>query len=153
MKKQPQISAGKRNWFHAAGIRWLTLGFVLFLGLIFFWADRGSLPGPIVALYAFPQGDKVGHFVLYGLLSFLLCLGFPNLSLKIRGRSIPAGLLIALTVALVEEASQALFQTRTASLADLASGWLGALLFAWAAAAILSAQSARLSAPNLRRHP
>ena len=35
-------------------------------------ADADSLPRSIEALVDYPGGDKVGHFILFGILSFLL---------------------------------------------------------------------------------
>jgi hypothetical protein len=137
MKTQSPISATKNHSFPVAGFRWLTLGFVFFLALIFFWADRGMLPKLIVWLYAFPQGDKAGHFVLYGLLSFLLALSFPAWQIRAGKLVLPASLLAVLTVALVEELSQAFISTRSASLLDLAAGWLGALAMGCAARLVI----------------
>jgi polysaccharide biosynthesis protein VpsQ len=133
MKTQLQISAKKINAFPVAGFRWLTLGFVIFLALVFVWADRGSLPKAIVWLYAFPEGDKAGHFGLYGLLSFLLALSFPAWQVRAGRLVLPASLLVVLMVALGEEFSQAFFSTRSASLLDIAAGWLGALVMGYAA--------------------
>jgi hypothetical protein len=92
-------------------------------------ADLGRLPGFLAAVYAFPDGDKVGHFVLYGVLAFLLVIALP--SGKARGRwktpLLACGLLV---VAIgVEEISQILLATRSADVLDFACSVLGVALF------------------------
>ncbi len=110
-------------------LKWPTLLFIILLVLIVIAADRGSLPGFLVALYAFPYGDKTGHFVLTGLLSLLV-----NLSVlsgpgrRTIRRVIIASLLVAGVVAL-EEFSQNLFPSRHASWSDLASSLAGIAVF------------------------
>lgn len=49
--------------------------FTIFILVIIILADTGSL-GFLAFLYNFPYGDKAGHFILYGILSFLLNLTF-----------------------------------------------------------------------------
>jgi hypothetical protein len=46
---------------HRTVFRVLTLVFILALGLIVTWANRGDMPRLIALLYAFPAGDKIGH--------------------------------------------------------------------------------------------
>jgi VanZ family protein len=140
MKARPQNSAKKNNPFPVAGFRWLTLGFAIFLALVFFWADRGSIPAPLVRLYAFPEGDKAGHFVLNGRLSVLLVLSFPGREIRAGRIVLPARLVAVLALAVVEELSQAFFNTRSASLLDLAAGWLGALVMGYAARLVIDHQ-------------
>jgi len=93
---------------------------------VIFLADNGSLPHSIRAIYDFPNGDKVGHFILFGLLSFVLTQAFlasqPN---PRRQRvAVSIGLILALFIAL-EEWSQQFFSTRTFDLFDLLAGYLG----------------------------
>lgn len=116
-------------------MKWLTLIFFVFIAAVVVAADEGRLPALIVALYAFPAGDKVGHFVLFGLLAFLL-----GLSLPLAGPPRPwltlaaAGMVLAVLVG-AEEWSQSYFANRHASWADLASSYAGILSFtclAWA---------------------
>ena len=93
----------------------------VFIAAIVVLADQGRLPGIIAALYDFPNGDKVGHFLLMGGLSLLVNLALPARPLR---HHILASLLVAALVAL-EEASQAWFGTRHAELADLAASLAG----------------------------
>ena len=55
--------------------KWLllaTLLFALFIVAIVVVANLDKFPKPLKYLYDFPGGDKVGHFSLFGILSFLL---------------------------------------------------------------------------------
>ena len=53
-------------------MKWLAFAFVAFILAVIVGADMGILPEAIHRLYDFPNGDKVGHFVLYGILTLLL---------------------------------------------------------------------------------
>jgi VanZ family protein len=107
----------------------LALLYIAFLLAIAYWADTGSMPEVIKVLFRFPNGDRVGHFVLYGLLAFLLHWAFPRHRPRIRKWWIPLGSLVALAGAVLEEISQLFFVSRTADLMDLGCGLLG-ILFA-----------------------
>jgi VanZ family protein len=96
--------------------------FLPLLGLILYLADLGQMPAPVTALYAFPQGDKVGHFVLMGLLGLSL-----NLLLPSRRRAVLPGSLAALCLVTLEELSQIFFHSRSFSFADLGFSILGIL--------------------------
>lgn len=104
----------------------LFLAFII--GLIVL-ADADLLPDFINAIYDFPNGDKVGHFVLYGLLNFFITRAFLS-SLPIRRSgwvALSVGLILALFVAL-EELSQMFFSARTFSLLDLTASFLGIVI-------------------------
>jgi len=70
-------------------------------------------------IYDFPDGDKVGHFVLFGLLSFVIDLSvFEARPFADRKRlAIISGLILALFIGL-EEYLQRFFPTRTANISD-----------------------------------
>ena len=51
-------------------MKWLTIFFALLLVVIVIAADLGELPGFLKSIYDIPYGDKIGHFILVGLLSF-----------------------------------------------------------------------------------
>ena len=114
-------------------MKWLTILFTLFIILIIVLADTGNL-GILAILYRIPFADKVGHFLLYGILVLLI-----NLTLF---RSIPSqnrnwiALLSGLTLALLiglEELSQQNFSSRTFDLVDLSASYLGVIVFSWLA--------------------
>lgn len=101
--------------------------FLVFIALVVLAADRGTIPPFIRALYRFPGGDLAGHFLLYGILAFLLTRAFPR-RLQIGGFSVAISSLWAVGLALAEELSQFFFPSRTPDLLDLACGLLGILL-------------------------
>ena len=125
--KALQISTKK--WWVAA-----TVLFALFILAIIIGADTNHLPYALDRLYHFPGGDKVGHFILFGIMSFLL----NRSALELFPDQDAARLVLTVSLLLsigigLEEWSQALFPSRTVSLIDLVAGYLGVALFAWLA--------------------
>jgi VanZ family protein len=111
----------------------LTILFAAFLLVIVILADAGSL-GFLAFVYSFPYGDKAGHFILFGILSFLLNLTF------LRSRPLWPPKRVAVTVTLIlalaiglEEYSQKFFANRTSSSVDLIFSYAGVTLGAWLA--------------------
>ena len=114
-------------------MKWLTVLFTLFIILIIVLADTGNL-GIFAVVYHIPFADKMGHFVLYGILALLI-----DLTLF---RSIPrqnriwvamlSGLILIVLIG-IEEFSQRNFSSRTFSLADLTASYLGVIAFSWLA--------------------
>ncbi len=110
-------------------VKWLTILFVLLLAAIVFAADSGQMPGFVAGLYNFPNGDKVGHFVLMGLFSLLVNLAvLSGPGRRTLRRAVTASLVVAGVVAL-EEFSQRFFAGRHSSWADLASSLAGIMVF------------------------
>ena len=99
--------------------------FVLLVTSIVVAADKGDLPNLLSAFYSFPGGDKLGHVLLMGTMSFLVnfSLTAPPASLQLR-KVVKASIVIVLLVTL-EEISQLWFRTRTFSFADLSFSYLG----------------------------
>ena len=110
----------------------LALFFLVFVLLVIITADKGTLAAPIRALYDFPNGDKVGHFCLYGILAFLLASAFPR-PFKWGHLSVPVVILALLLFAATEEYSQSFFSTRTSDVVDLTFSCLGILCGTWLA--------------------
>ena len=111
-------------------MKWLAVLFAVFILLIIVMADAGVLAQYLGFLYSYPFGDKVGHFVLYGILALLI-----NLAL-FRSRpdqrpsllAVKCGLILALLIGL-EEFSQQRFANRTFDLIDLTFSYLGVISF------------------------
>lgn len=103
------------------------LAFLIILGFIIFFADTGTMPAAIRSLYAFPFGDKAGHFVLMGLLALALNLILQARRVLLTGRSVLLGSALAFLFVTLEEISQVFFRTRTLSLLDLTFSYLGIL--------------------------
>jgi VanZ family protein len=111
-------------------MKWLAVVFALFIILIIVMADAGVLSQYLGFLYSYPFGDKVGHFVLYGILTLLINLALfhsrPDQSRRLL--ALQCGLILALLIGL-EEFSQQFFANRTFDLIDLAFSYLGVIGF------------------------
>jgi len=108
-----------------------TALFALFILAIVLAANTGNFPGLLQSLYDFPGGDKAGHFILFGILSFLL----NKSALTLFPKRSPVRLVLSVSLLLsiligLEEWSQSLFPSRTMSLADLLTSYAGVLVFA-----------------------
>ena len=113
-------------------IKIIALLFLLFIILIVIGADNGSLSSYLRGIYDFPGGDKLGHFVLYGILAWLLALAFPRPLWPVQFR-IPLVIVVLLGLATLEEFSQQFFSTRTFDLFDLTCTCLGIVAGTWLA--------------------
>lgn len=113
-------------------LQYLSLAFIAFMLWVALSADRGRLPDWIRAAYAFPNGDKVGHFCLYGLFGFLGALAWPR-QIRWKRLSITLGALPAIVFACIEEITQVWMPNRTPDLIDLGAGLAGIAVATWVA--------------------
>jgi VanZ family protein len=104
--------------------RWATAVAALVLIAIVVAADRETLPLLLQRVYNYPAGDKIGHFVLFGGITFLAALGFPRRT-QLAGVGVPVSTLVIAVLVTREEASQAWFPGRTASVFDLLASYAG----------------------------
>ena len=115
--------------------------FALFILLVIALADVNQL-GFIKSLYDFPNGDKAGHFILYGILSLLLNLAFLRSPRVQPSRRVAWNVSLALALAIgLEEWSQTLVPARTPDWMDLLFSYLGLAAGAWGAQRMYSADS------------
>ena len=114
-------------------MKWLTVLFTLFIILIIVLADTGNL-GRLAILNRIPFADKMGHFILYGILALLINPTlFRAVSFQTRKSvAILSGAILALLIGL-EELSQRSFSHRTFDLIDLSASYLGMIFFSWLA--------------------
>lgn len=115
-------------------MKYISIIFFVFIIAIIVLADTGTLPHFIRTIYDFPNGDKLGHFILYGLLNFFFTYTFlssPSSKSRLRV-ALTVGLVLAFFIAL-EEWSQQFFSARTFSLRDLLASYLGVLIGGWIA--------------------
>lgn len=114
-------------------MKFLAVIFVVFIIIIILLADIGHL-GFIAPLYDFPFSDKVGHFILFGLLTFLISLTVlrSHRYKDPRGISVYGALFLALLIT-VEEVSQMYIAGRTFDLLDLSFNYMGTAMGTWIA--------------------
>jgi len=114
-------------------IQWGAILFALFILLVIVLADMDGL-GFLRFINRIPFGDKIGHFVLYGILTLLVDLAlFCSLPLLNRRLlTLRVALILALLIGL-EEFSQQYFPNRSFDLVDLAFSYLGVIFFSWVA--------------------
>jgi VanZ family protein len=115
-------------------MKYISAFFLMFIIAVIVLADSGSLPRPIRVIYDFPNGDKLGHFILFGLLTFFITRAFLS-TFPSKSRSwvtLSIGLILALLIGL-EEFSQKFFPTRTFNLIDLLASYAGIITFAFLA--------------------
>jgi polysaccharide biosynthesis protein VpsQ len=111
--------------------KFLLFLFLAFLGLVIFWANTNTMPTVVRDIYRFPLGDKIGHFVIYGTLAYLLTWAMPFRRVSIGRFSLPLGVVIAIMVASLEEFSQIFIIRRNADVLDLLAGYLGIYASTW----------------------
>jgi VanZ family protein len=115
-------------------VKWLASLFTVFIILIIVLADAGLLARYVGFVYAFPWGDKAGHFILYGTLALFLNLTLfrsrPDQSRHLLAAKL--GFTLAVLIGL-EEFSQQYFSNRTFELVDLSFSYMGLLCFSWVA--------------------
>ncbi|MEG4232066.1 VanZ family protein [Microcoleus sp. Pol11C3] len=109
---------------------WIVAGFVYFLILlsIMLLADTGLLVNfPL----AHPPYDKLGHFILYGIASFLCHRATGKKMMSVFNYPIPFGPAIFTMFTAAEEMLQAILPNRTASIEDFLFSFGGILVFYW----------------------
>ncbi len=111
-------------------MKWVAVIFLILIIAVVFLADAGRMPVFLANLYNFPNGDKVGHFLLLGILSFLVNASVVSaLPSKNPKRLFLVTSLILALLAGIEEWSQQFFSHRQASLLDLSSSLAGVAFF------------------------
>lgn len=112
--------------------KFLLLAFLAFMMLGIFWANTNTMPDFLDRiLYGLPLGDKIGHFLIYGILAYLLTWAMPFRRISIGRFSLPLGLVLAIGFATLEEFSQLFVERRTPGWLDLFSGYLGVYASTW----------------------
>ena len=115
---------------------------VILAGIIVLADLRGT--NYFVFVAEVPYGDKIGHFLLMGMLSLVLNLILSARTVRIWKLNYLRGNLIALAVVTVEEISQRFIGGRTFDLGDLAADAAGIVFFGEIARAVCSRQALRI---------
>ena len=106
-----------------AGIYFLVFGAIVFL------VDSPATQPLFRFVYKVPFGDKIGHFCLMGVFSFLFNWALEARSFKIWKINFLLGSLIVLAIVAAEEFSQIWVRGRTFDRGDLWFDFAGILLF------------------------
>jgi len=114
-------------------MKWITMLFSLFIILLILWANTGTMPRVLEVVYDFPSGDKAGHFILFGTLSFLVNKTALSSLKKSHAKVILTVSFVLLLLVGFEEWTQQFLPNRTASWVDLAFSYTGIMLGAWLA--------------------
>ena len=114
-------------------MKWISLLFSLFILVLIVWANTGNLPHALEMIYDFPNGDKAGHFILFGILSFLLNYTAISMLKDPPGSAVLKVSLILIILVGFEEWTQQFLTTRTSSWIDLAFSYSGIMIGAWLA--------------------
>ena len=112
--------------------------FISFLVLLTIVADSGIARGFLRMIHALPMGDKVGHFMLTGILAFLVRAGFRDTRIRVGRSSIHAGVLLIFAIMTLEECSQMFIPHRYFSITDLLANYIGIATGSWFAVYVKS---------------
>jgi polysaccharide biosynthesis protein VpsQ len=113
-------------------LKWIPFSlFFLFVVGIIVADDLGRLQTIIHWVGSFPLGDKWGHFIMIGTLTFLLNHALDGRMLKIGGRKVLLGCAVVTVGMTLEEFSQIWIPSRTFDLVDLSANYLGICLAGW----------------------
>ena len=105
--------------------------FFLFILWLITLADSGSSSILFRLAKHIPQGDKVGHIGLYGVLTWLLNLAFAFRTVQIKNYTLQWGAFWVLSFALLEELSQYFFPHRSLDIIDALADVIGISLFSY----------------------
>lgn len=102
---------------------------IIAIVVVIFLANTGLMPPVMRAIYDFDGGDKLGHFLSMGLLSFMLNWTMTAAHLDFEPATAISKLsAVLMLVVAAEEYSQRFFPRRTSSWFDLAYSFSGLLL-------------------------
>jgi len=113
---------------NSAAMKYLTGCFILLLLFIGYLANSGTGPDSFAFVKYVPGGDKTAHFMLMGMLSFLVNMSLAGAETKIFSLRVLKGSLTVCIVVTLEEISQIFLSSRTFSLGDLACDYMGIYL-------------------------
>ena len=109
--------------------RLALLSFGLFLCCLVVLADLGRGRWLFGMAESIPGGDKLGHFMLFGLLAFLVNLVLRATVVRWGRLTILKGSALVMVIVIAEEVSQLFFASRSFELLDLAADLAGIWIF------------------------
>lgn len=110
-------------------IIWITGVYILLLMTIIYLAGHHQYHDLFLIIRSVPGGDKSGHFLLMGMLSFLLNTSLRCRAVDVRTRHVLLGSVIVSIAVTLEEVSQIFIQYRSFDLVDLLFDYLGIWVF------------------------
>lgn len=110
-------------------LKWVTGGYVTFLLGLSLLADFKIGKSYFRMLKIIPDGDKVLHFFLIGLLAFFINQNMNNKTVKLWSVDLMVGSLIVSGIFTLEEFSQLFLTYRSFSFADMFANYAGIFLF------------------------
>lgn len=108
-----------------------SLSFFAFILWVIYMANTGNHLILFDWVKMIPYGDKLGHFILFGLLTLAINFSLRLKSVNIQGYPIYLGTLLVSVFVLLEELSQFFFPLRTVDAIDLLADCLGILFFTY----------------------
>ena len=121
----------------------LALWIAFLIGLVLL-ADSGRADPLFALAHSVPLGDKLGHFLLMGTLSFLVNLLQRAEVVRWGPLRLRKGSAIVLSLVTLEECSQLFFRSRSFDLVDLAADVIGIWAFGALARHYLEEKRAKL---------
>jgi hypothetical protein len=112
-----------------ARIKILTAVYIFILAGIIVLADLRGTQYLLDFVGKIPYGDKIGHFILMGTLSFLVNAVLKARTFGVGKFSYLLGSLIVLAIVSLEEFSQIFIAVRSFDLSDLAADYSGIFIF------------------------
>lgn len=107
----------------------IAVSFFIFILWIIYLADTASSSVFIEFVGSIPYGDKIGHFCLFGFLTFTAIAGSKFRAFMWGKVKIYYGMAIVLLFVVTEEISQAFIPSRTFDFVDLAADSVGIQLW------------------------
>ena len=105
---------------------WAAMLYAAFLASVVLAADSGRWQWFFELVQQVPFGDKVGHLVFLGTLSFLFSAATSRKIVRVGPLALPKAAVVIIVLAAIEECSQRFFPSRTFDLFDLTANTLGA---------------------------
>lgn len=119
-------------------IRWYVWTFAAALTGIIMISNLGMAPSVFPFLKHIPWVDKIGHFLLMGILSFLLNINLSAQRIRILFITVLKGTVVVLFLVTLEECSQMFLRYRSFSLIDLGYSFAGIIVFGMIASMVVA---------------
>ena len=103
--------------------------FFLFICWVTYEANLGQYNTFIMLGRKIPSGDKIGHFLVYGIMALLLNYSLRFARISILKMTVYTGSVVVFSFAIIEEFTQLAFESRTFDYADMISDVAGIALF------------------------